>query len=41
MNTILQQLNNGEICLIEPYRPILEEYKAIRKKAYGQLQGLH
>lgn len=32
MNTILQQLYNGEICLIEQYRPILEEYKAIRKK---------
>lgn len=32
MNTILQQLYNGEICLIEQYRAILEEYKAIRKK---------
>ncbi|GFI29425.1 hypothetical protein IMSAGC013_00811 [Lachnospiraceae bacterium] len=32
MNTILQQLYNGEICLTEQYRPILEEYQAIRKK---------
>lgn len=32
MNTILQQLYNVEICLIEQYRPTLEEYKAIRKK---------
>ena len=32
MNTILQQLYNGEICLTEQYRTILEEYKAIRKK---------
>lgn len=32
MNTILQQLYNGEICLTEKYRPILEEYQAIRKK---------
>lgn len=32
MNTILQQLYNGEICLTEQYRPILEEYKVMRKK---------
>lgn len=32
MNTILQQLYNGEICLTEQYRPILEEYQAVRKK---------
>ena len=32
MNTILQQLYDGEICLAEQYRPILEEYQAIRKK---------
>ena len=32
MNTILQQLYNGEICMTEQYLPILEEYKAIRKK---------
>jgi len=32
MNTILQQLYNGEICLTEQYRPILEVYQAIRKK---------
>lgn len=32
MNTILQQLYNVEICLTEQYRPILEEYQAIRKK---------
>ena len=32
MNTILQQLYNGEICLIEQYRPILEEYKAIHQE---------
>lgn len=34
MNTILQQLYNGEICLIEQYRPILEEYKAIKKSIW-------
>ena len=39
MNTILQQLYNGEICLIEQYRPILEEYKAIRKKHMDNYKG--
>lgn len=32
MNTLLQQLYNGEIYPAEQYRPILEEYKAMRKK---------
>ena len=39
MNTILQQLYNGEICLVEQYRPILEEYKAIRKKHMVNYKG--
>ena len=34
MNTILQQLYNGEICLTEQYRPILEEYQAIKKNIW-------
>ena len=34
MNTILQQLYDGEICLTEQYRPILEEYQAIRKNIW-------
>lgn len=32
MNTILQQLYDGEIYPCEQYRPVLEEYKAMRKK---------
>lgn len=32
MSTLLQQLYNGEIFPAEQYRPVLEEYKAMRKK---------
>ena len=32
MNTLLQQLYNGEIYPAEQYRPVLEEYKVMRKK---------
>lgn len=32
MNTLLQQLYRGEICPEEQYRPVLEEYKTMRKK---------
>lgn len=39
MNTILQQLYNGEICLRERYRPVLEEYKEIRKKHMENYKG--
>lgn len=39
MNTILQQLYNGEICLSEQYSPILEEYKAIRKRHMEDYRG--
>lgn len=39
MNTILQQLYNGEICLSEQYSPVLEEYKAIRKRHMENYKG--
>lgn len=32
MDTILKQLYNGEIYPCEQYRPVMEEYKAMRKK---------
>ena len=32
MNTILWQIYNGEICMTEQYRPVLDEYKAMREK---------
>lgn len=32
MSTLLQQLYNGEIFPAEQYRPILEEYRLMRKK---------
>lgn len=40
MNTILQQLYNGEICISEQYRPVLEEYKEIRKRHIEDYKGL-
>lgn len=32
MNKIIQQLYNGELYPYEQYHPVLEEYKAMRKK---------
>jgi len=34
METILQQLFNGEIYPAEQFRPLVEEYMEIRKKQY-------
>lgn len=39
MNTILQQLYYGEICLSEQYSPVLEEYKAMRKRHMENYKG--
>lgn len=39
VNTILQQLYNGEICISEQYRPVLEEYKEIRKRHIEDYKG--
>lgn len=39
MNTILQQLYNGEICLTEQYSTVLEEYKSISKRHMEDYKG--
>lgn len=39
MNTILQQIYYGEICLSEQYSPVLEEYKAMRKRHMENYKG--
>lgn len=34
MDKILQALYEGKLCPAEQYRPIIEEYKILRKKQY-------